>query len=339
MAAAGTPIPALGHFVWLGPRLSVLGYLSVRSALDRGGFEAIRLHHDVPALADDPLVQDLQRYPTFELLPIAPEDFLKGEGLEGEDDALTIAHRQEVARRYHLLGPMTSRANVLRLLVLWRDGGVYLDTDAITLRDLAPVRQGFQGFAGLERVAMTTAVVNGYNPFQWAKAGWLNLVREGIRRFSGNAGAAFRRIEHWFTLAPNNAILGATPGNATVARFLREAATMPEAQALTRKQIGPRLLERLLGTDGVPDFRMLPPDAFYPLPPEVCWDYVRDDPQHRLGDRPTPTAYVAHLYDSVLSRWLRGPLDAAHFEATRGRTMLARMVEPYLDDLIAATKR
>ncbi|MEO1630639.1 MAG: glycosyltransferase, partial [Bacteroidota bacterium] len=162
MAAAGTPIPALGHFVWLGPRLSVLGYLSVRSALDRGGFEAIRLHHDVPALADDPLVQDLQRHPTFELLPIAPEDFLKGEGLEGEDDALTIAHRQEVARRYHLLGPMTSRANVLRLLVLWRDGGVYLDTDAITLRDLAPVRQGFQGFAGLERVAMTTAVVNGY---------------------------------------------------------------------------------------------------------------------------------------------------------------------------------
>ncbi|MEO1728055.1 MAG: hypothetical protein AAFR95_13605, partial [Bacteroidota bacterium] len=50
MAAGGTPIPALGHFVWLGPRLSVLGYLSVRSALDRGGFEAIRLHHDVPAL-------------------------------------------------------------------------------------------------------------------------------------------------------------------------------------------------------------------------------------------------------------------------------------------------
>jgi hypothetical protein len=43
-------ISAAAHLVWLGPRLGVLGYLTIRSALDRGGFQSVTLHHDEAGL-------------------------------------------------------------------------------------------------------------------------------------------------------------------------------------------------------------------------------------------------------------------------------------------------
>ena len=316
--------PSLAHFIWLGPRLNALGYLSVRAALDRAGLAETVLHHDDAALPADPLVQDLVGRDGFRLRRLDP-----GTLFADTPPALRAL--------YERLGPAPSRANLLRLLLLWHHGGLYLDTDAITLRDLSPLREE-AGFAGLEYIAFPAALYASRNPLRWARASLLTTARALASHLAPDPGRAFGRMRHRFHLACNNAVLGAEPGHPFVRELLERAAAMDPQEAEKRFRLGPQLLEQATGNRSRPDFRLFDPAAFYPLPPEICVAYVRDDPARRLGDRPHPESFVAHLYDSVLKRRVGGPLDAAYFERTRRRTMLARMVEPYLDGLMQAAR-
>jgi len=316
--AAPLVIPPIGHFVWLGKRLPALAWLSVRSALDRGGLSQLVLHHDDAALAADPLAADLARR-GVELRPLA-----LGDG----PDAKTAARLTALDG---LLDRPASRVNLLRLRILWHSGGVYLDTDALVLRDLTPLCRD-EGFAGLERVCLPAALYETHRPLPWLRAGLLLALRQAVAQLR-DPGAAFARVEGLFDLACNNAILGAKPQHPLVGRLLRVAAQMPAQRALRRYQLGPRLLEEVTGNRSSQEFRLHPPHAFYPLAPEICAAYLRDDPHREL--RPDARTYVAHLYDSVLARRLGGPVDSAWLARTRGRTLLARLCEPYLDDLLA----
>jgi hypothetical protein len=118
--------------------------------------------------------------------------------------------------------------------------------------------------------------------------------------------------------------------------LLLRATSLPRPEAKRRFRLGPRLLQEVTGNRSRPDFELLPPATFYPLPPEICRAYVKDDPGRRLGDAPDGPVVAAHLYDSNLRRHLGGDPSVAYFRAARGRTLLARMAEPYLDDLIRA---
>ena len=317
-------VPRVARFVWLGPRFNALGYLSVRSALDRGGLDEVVLHVDRPELERDPLVADLMPRKGFRLSGL---DDGGGEGL-GEP---TMRALNELDK---LLDRPASRSNVWRLRILWHLGGLYLDTDAIVLRNLRELCVD-PGFAGVERICLPASLDGNCSPVAWGRAGLLLAAREAISRLP-NAGAAFRQVEDLYDLACNNAVIGAHPRHPDIGRLLHASAVMRRDKALRRYQLGPRLFEETLGNRSTPRFVLHDPWAFYPLGPEICWDYLRDDPKHRLGDLPDPRAYVAHLYDSVLARRLKVPLDAQYLRRSRGRTMFARMVEPWLDDLLAA---
>lgn len=314
------PIPALGHLVWLGGPLSPIGWLAARSALDRAQFESVVLHGDVQALQADPLVQDLLARPGFAIRALDP-------GPASAPDAAVRARLDQLDR---LLRKPAARADLWRLRVLWQHGGVYLDADAITLRDLRPLL-GDAGFAGLEHVALPADLVHGWHALRWAKAGVLLGVREAVSRLP-DPGRAFSHIERFYDLACNNAVLGAEPGHPTIGQLLDTAARMDLRKALTLYELGPRLLEQVTGNHPSAEFALHPPHAFYPLAPEVCAAYVRDDAKATLGDVPHPRAFVAHLYDSVLKRRV-GPLDARWLTGPGRRTLLGRMVQPWLDDL------
>lgn len=315
-------VPATAHFVWLGTRLPALGWLSVRSALDRGGFATAVLHYEHAALPADPLVADLARR-GVRLQRLG--------GPQIADAGLQPGTRQRLDALERSLDLPASRANLMRLDILWREGGVYLDTDAIVLRDMRQLRLA-QGFAGLERVCLPGALADSRSPLRWARAGALLALREGLTHLR-DTGSAFARVETWYDLACNNAIVGARPRHPLVGRMLELAVAMPPARARRRYQLGPRLLEEATANRSAPDFQLQPPVAFYPLAPEVCADYIRDDPQARL--HPDARTYVAHLYDSVLARRLGRPIDATWLRQARGRTLLTRLVEPYLDALLA----
>lgn len=244
---------------------------------------------------------------------------------------MDAATRQRLDTLEWSLDRPASRSNLARLDILWREGGVYLDMDAIVLRDLGQLRTA-EGFAGLERVCLPAALADSRSPLRWARAGALLALREGLTHLA-NTGSAFARVEGWYDLACNNAVVGARPRHPLIARLQQLALAIPAPRARHRYQLGPRLLEQATGNRSAHDFQLHPPVAFYPLAPEVCADYIRDDPQARL--HPDARSFVAHLYDSVLARRLGRPIDVAWLRRARGRTLLTRLVEPYLDELLA----
>lgn len=312
------PIPARAHFVWCGEKPSALLYLSIRAALDRGGLAEVWLWATDRRLADDPWIRDLGDRPGFAL-----------QWRDDLDDGLATPLRNRLDDLEKRQPGPAGRADLIRLRVLKAHGGLYLDADAITLRNLSPLLQD-QGFAGLERVALPADLVRSKSPVRWVKAGVLLAARDLASR-TRHAQALFRTVEQHYSLACNNAVLGAHKDHPLINNLLERAARLPDRTALKLYELGPRLLEDETGNRSQPGFRLHDPLAFYPLAPEICWDYVRDDPDGRLAlDQRT---FAAHLYDSVLARRLGRPLDAAWLVRSRDRTLLGRMVAPYLDDL------
>ncbi len=325
-------IPARARFVWLGPRLQPLAYLSMRSALDRGGFEEVSLYHDDDALADDPLVRDLAARPGFRLVPLDLRDLAARDA--AAPDGLAPSTWARLLALDRMISSPAVRSDLHRLEVLWMDGGVYLDTDVIVLRDFGPLLTD-GGFAGLERICFPMKVKGGYNPLRWMQGGLLTAVRAGVCARSPHPSRPFRRISRFYFHTPVNAVLGAVPHHPLIRVLVERAAALDDAAARRTYRLGPWLLQEVVGSRSRPGFRVHAPHLFHPFPPEVNVDYIRPDPEAELGPVPHPDSYAAHLWDSVLKLRLGHPVDAAYLRRTRGQTMLTRMTAPYLDRLFA----
>ena len=316
-------VPPVAHFVWSGSRLPAVAWLAMRAALERGGLGAVRLHHTDAPLAADPLVRDLCTRPGFELAHIHPTHVFHLD--------LDASVERRLERLMPSLPGPAARADVLRLCILWQQGGIYLDTDAIVLRSLQPLL-GAKAFVGLERVCLPAAVVHSRSPARWARAGLLLGAREVCTRLP-RPDRAFALIERHYDLACNNAVIGAPPRHPGLELLLRAAASLPQARAMQLYELGPRLLESVTGNRSSATFEVHEPQAFYPLGPEVCATYVQDDPRAELDNALDSSTFAVHLYDSVLARRIKGPLDAAWFARTGRTTLLGRLCAPWLLDL------
>ncbi|MSP92289.1 MAG: hypothetical protein EXR79_10880 [Myxococcales bacterium] len=329
--AADFALPPVARFVWLGRALPDLAWLALRRALDRAQLDAIWLHTDTAALAEDPAVRDLVAR-GVRLDVWAPTELL-ATGLGSATDA-------SLARLWARLERPAARADLARLALLWRHGGIYLDTDLIVVRSLrvlcAPGRP--PGFAGLEQVCLPAAVVHSLNPLRWARAAALLAVRDWLSR-SPAGPRRYARVAHHYDLACNNAVLASRAGHDLIGELLDRAARLPLARALQLYELGPRLLEAATSNVGRADFDLLEPAAFYPLPPEICAAYVRDDPREPLDADLNDATHGAHLYDSVLARRLGRAPDLAWLRAHRDGTWLGRVAAPYLDALIGLRAR
>lgn len=321
------PIPPLGHVVWLAGRLPDLAWLAVKMALDVGQLPRVTLWSLPGQLVRDGRVQALLDTGKVEL----------GDLSEPGDDPLDAATapgtRDRLLRLDRTLQLPAARADLARLRLLWAHGGLYLDADALTLANLDLLRV-HPGFCGLERVALPAELYQSKNPLRWAKAGALLAARHAVAQSAG-AGERFAKLEQHFALACNNAVLGAQPRHPFVADLLQRIAAMDDGKAQRLYELGPRLLEAATGNVSRPDWQVLPPEVCYPLAPEVCADYIHDDPQQKLGVTPHPRAVVAHLYDSVLARRIGKRPDRAWLHSHRHTTLLGRMTAPWLDELLA----
>lgn len=321
------PIPAVAHLIWIGGSLSDLGWLAIQMALDVGGFRRVKLWSRRGQLTRDARIEALLATGRVDLCdceclgevgPVNTE--LDGATRPGVAQRLCALERQ--------LELPAAKADLWRLLILWEHGGVYLDTDALCLQDLSPLRRA-RAFVGTERIALPAKLYRSHNPLRWARAGVLVAARHALSLRLG-AARRFEAVEDWYDVACNNAVMAAAPRHPLLAHLLLRVAEMPQAQALRLYELGPRLLEENLGDAEHHGIEVHPPHAFYPLPPEICVDYVRPDPQGTLGRSPHPDAWVAHLYDSVLARRLGQPIDLAWLRAHRDDTLLGRMVARWL---------
>lgn len=327
MSAPALVIPPVAHFVWIGGRLSDLGWLAIQMALDVGGFHKVQLWSERGALLQDERIAILLRTGKVELCDqqdLACDSHANAD-LDRQTRAGVTARLDALTRE---LASPAAKADIWRLRILWARGGVYLDTDALCLRSLAPLR-GARAFVGTERIALPAKLYRSKNPLSWAKAGGLLALRHALSLRLG-AGQRFEAVQDWYEVACNNAVLGSVARHPLLAQLLHMAAEMPPSRAAKLYELGPRLLEEATGNLDRHDLEVHPPLAFYPLPPEVCADYVAADPKEVLGSSPHPDAWVAHVYDSVLARRLGKPIDLAWLRTHRQTTLLGRMVEPWL---------
>jgi hypothetical protein len=188
-------------------------------------------------------------------------------------------------------------SNVLRIAILFSEGGVYLDLDTVTIASLAWLRQEGGFFCGLERLAFPAGVKPLPNLPRFGLALGQAAVRSALSRLS-DGWRWFRAIEPWYPAAANNAVLGSEPEHPFCARLLRAMAALSPGRRRVRYALGTRLLQAELAEGDHPGLRVLPPPVFYPLGPEISQHWFRVRPQARLSDVVGNRTRVVHWYAS-----------------------------------------
>jgi len=312
-----TATPATAHFVWFGEDLPWVYGLALRSAALRGGFDRVVLHHErvlsqssgFAALTEIPGVETrvLDEAALLEACPDGP--------------ALVDVYRE--------LSHPAARSNLVRIAVLFGEGGVYLDTDTITVRSFDDLREPGVALCGQERVVYPAGVRGARDPRVRAAAFVRRSARALLREVPGG-WRAFRHIERYYPAAVNNAVLGAPPRHPFISRLLGAALEVPPERRKVRFALGTHLLQQVVEEwRGRPGLAVHVPAVFYPLGPEISAHWFR------IGTAPLdevlrPETRLVHWYASVRTRDLVPRIDAHYVEANAGRQLFSALARPLL---------
>ena len=312
-------IPGRAHFVWLGEKLPFVYVLAAASAASRGGFERVLFHH----------TDRLERAPDFPRLARAP-------GVEARPlDPIALVEQAGGARLvdcYRDLEQPAARANVLRAALLREQGGVYLDTDTLTVRSLSELRSRGGFFCGEERLVFPKT----RGPW-WAsrldpRALGRTFARDVCRRLP-HGYRHFRRIERFYRTAVNNAVLGADARHPLVEELIARMVNLPKAERRVRYSLGVHLLQRAVAESSLAGVHVEPPETFYPLGPEISEHWFREQRAADPNELLTPRTLVVHLYASVrIARKLEG-VTPASLRARRAFEPYSALAAPLLDEL------
>lgn len=278
-------IPRTAHFVWLGRKLPWVYVLGVMAAARRGGFERVLLHH-ADELDEDASLAELRAEPRVELARLEPLAWLEAAG------------GPNLVDRYRELEQPAARANVVRMALLEQEGGVYLDTDTVALRSFEGVLAPGGVFCGEERLVYPgsggTGMLSRVRPGALLRTG----ARDVLRRLP-RGDRYFRRFEHLYPTAVNNAVLGAEPHHPFLRELVGRAVALPPERRRIRYAFGTHLLQAAVAEYEGPGLRVLPPPVFYPLAPEISEHWFRPRRRARLDEVLAPETLLVHWYASV----------------------------------------
>ncbi|MBN2196429.1 MAG: hypothetical protein JW751_26695 [Polyangiaceae bacterium] len=316
MSASIDPVAA--HFVWFGEEFPWVHWLALRSAASRGGFARVEVHH-ADGIAG-PVWEAAQAIPGVSAHRLDAEALLAETGPSGP--ALVEIYRRLVAP--------AARANMVRAALLFREGGVYLDFDTVTVRPVAPLLADASVFCGVEHLAFPDDPRRRFDPGRFAAA-WARTAGRDIFRRLPNGWRWFRRIEALYPVAPNNAVLGARAGHPFVGDLLERMVRLPRSRQLVRFALGTHLLEHAVAEYRGDDLCVHPPETFYPLGPEISEHWFR--PSSAPLDELIPEAtLVVHWYASVRTRRVVPLLTPDWVAAHRGREPFSTLAAAVLAD-------
>ncbi|MGF1510328.1 MAG: glycosyltransferase [Myxococcota bacterium] len=314
-------IPPFAHFIWFGPRFPWVNAWAIRSAVVRGGFDRVVLHHDSDLGGQAPF-DELLGLSKFEARQLRPRELFEVAG----------ARRDALIQIYDSLEKPNARANMVRAAILAREGGVYLDTDTITVRSLDALRRA-SGFCGEERVVLPVRELTDRRAHQILKRWALMGLREVCRRQSGG-WRSFRRFEAWYPTAVNNAVLGAEAQHPFILRLLSAMAEVPEPRRRMSYALGTHLLQQQLSSHEESASRegwvIHPPPVFYPIGPEVSQHWFRLNGVY-LKEILTDETTVVHWYQSVRTKDLVRGIDPDYVRAHADRQMFSALVLPLME--------
>jgi hypothetical protein len=311
-------IPPVAHFIWYGNRFPWVNVLALRSACERGDFERVVLHHDAD-VSSTAHGASLRRMPRLELRRLDPAAIFSRTPVDPE--ALTRLHDR--------LEAPNARANMIRAAILAAEGGVYLDTDTITVGSMRPLLDA-GAFCGQERVVFPATVMRSRSPWVKARAVGLTTFRDLCRRLP-QGWRVFRRGEGAFALAVNNAVLGAAPGHPLIRGLLAAMLEVPEARQTVRYALGTHLLQDRVAAYEGDDLVLHPPEVFYPLGPVVSQHWFRLGGPPPVAEVLSEQTRVVHWYASVRTKHLVPKIDPAYVRAHADRQLFSALAAPYAE--------
>lgn len=318
-------IPAVAHFIWFGRAFPWLNGVAIRSAAERGGFERVVVHHADP-LEGTPGYGLACDAPNVEWRPLDPPSVFASLGARG--DAL--------AALFAKLDAPAARANMVRAAVLASEGGVYLDTDTITVRSLSDLRARAGAFCGVEHVVFPATTMRARSPLPRIRALGKTAIRDIYRRRSGG-WRAFRAVEHRFATAENNAVLASEPGHPFVHALLDGMLAVPVERQRVRFALGTHLLQEVVGAYAGDGLEVHAPAAFYPLGPEISQHWFREGTAADVNELVQTETRVVHWYASVRTKTIVPQVDAQWVRARADRVALAALCAVWVGEAGTAT--
>jgi hypothetical protein len=259
-------IPHHFHLIWIGRNFPFVNRLAVESILQTNPGARVTIHYENPPSNSD--WQALQSKVEFRAIDLP---------------ALLASLPASMSAVVPVLegissGYLAGRANILRYLILYKEGGIYIDFDTLTVRDYRPLLQ-HPGFVGEEAVFRydDDRVSGNFKP---------GIIPHGIFfgmsyylsywncRFLGDSSPvnALNRglMGLWSDRKLNNAVLGSAPGNAF---FGKAIALVPETDPKIKYALGPILMNRTWDTEAKVHMRRLGADHFYFIPPSQTYRF------------------------------------------------------------------
>lgn len=294
------------------------------SAARHGGLEHVILHH-TDELTDSPVIRALQQN-GVQLLRLDANSLLTDVGTE-------LGLGDQLATLYQKISSPAILSDILRGAILYRDGGIYLDVDTITLGTLKPLLR-HQQFIGLENIVWPYWVKTSRSPLPWARALALDLVRKGLR-VTPRGWQLFRLLEPLYFKAVNGAVMGGAQKAPLFKLYLESMISLPAALQSQANMLGPDLLQTLLRQQNFDDLKIYEPSVFYPLPPEISQHWFRPcaNAAHLLKQAITPQTLVAHWYASVRSKPYAKQITPDFILKNRDHQLYSAMVADCLPDL------
>lgn len=233
----------------------------------------------------------------------------------------------DLVELYKRLTTPAAKSNMLRLAILAAEGGVYLDTDTISVASFSPLRAA-SVFCGLEHIALPVATRSTRSVGPWLRAAARIAARDFLRRSQGG-WRGFRAIADHFPTAVNNAVLGARPGHPLILELLERMIELPRRRQLKRYALGTGLLQDAVATYKGEDLVVHPPERFFPLPPEISEHWFRFGPRPDLAEVLDPSTVVVHWYASVRTERIVPRIGASYLHANANRQLFSALALPF----------
>jgi hypothetical protein len=259
-------IPHHFHLIWIGRNFPFVNRLAVESILQTNPGARVTIHFENPPDNADwnALRSKVEFRPINlpELLSALPPSMSQVTPvLEGISS-----------------GYLAGRSNILRYLILYREGGIYIDFDTITVRDYRPLLS-HPAFIGEEAVFR-------YDDDRVSGSFKIGIIPTGILfglsyylslwncKYLGDSRPvnAFNRalMGLWSDRKLNNAVLGCEAGNAF---FARAIALVPQTDPKIRYALGPILMNRTWATEAASQARRMGAEHFYFIPPSQTYRF------------------------------------------------------------------
>jgi hypothetical protein len=211
------------------------------------------------------------------------------------------------SRLYKILKKPASKANLLRLALLYKEGGVYLDTDIIAVKPWDDLLK-CKGFCGLEPVTFSQKLFASKNPLFYLFAG-IRFLWRFLCVYLPCGEQIFRPTERFFSLCANNAILGSEAKNVFFEKVFAAINEMKEKEQLKSYRLGTHVMQKATGNKSSENMEMFPPAYFYPLGPDISVHLFRKGSAKRLNKILLPQTRIVHWYNSVEKIYLRQQLN------------------------------